>query len=299
MHTLSVLAAEGIKNKDLWYPTILGVLVVVAAVALFCGTPYLLLATNMGSRLGFLVAVACLSGLLMLVSLLWLTNPSPVNTLKGRIPTWVARESLDNGDVARSKIPAVREINDKGHAASETDVTNLKAAVDLNLVINTNEQTGEVLSGSNGKYATYEAATDYIVTKNQVTGGGGLFSQVKADFGNGWPWVHVSLHKPYYGVVTLCKVDPAYKSTEVPFGTKPPTPKCDTSAPTQIVVLERDLGSLRVPPFVAFLAFSLLFGLSLLSLHWRERDLQEQAARVAGEAEAITQAASEPEPEKV
>ena len=48
MHTLSVIAAEGIKNRDLWYPTILGVLVVVAAVALFCGTPYLLLATNMG-----------------------------------------------------------------------------------------------------------------------------------------------------------------------------------------------------------------------------------------------------------
>ncbi|MGZ4676399.1 MAG: hypothetical protein ACXV8Y_07705 [Acidimicrobiia bacterium] len=277
MHTLSVLAAEGIKNRDLWYPTILGVLVVVAAVALFCGTPFLLLATNMGARLGFLVATACLSGLLVLISLLWLTNPSPVNTLKGRIPAWVAVEKIPNGDAARSKIPAIQQINDKGHAASEADVTNLKAAVDFNLIVNKNEQTGEILSGANGKYAEYTLATDYLVTKNQVTGGGGLFSQFKVDFGDGWPWVHVSLHKPLYAAVTTCKVDASTAPTEVPFGAKPPTPKCSSTDPQQILVLERDLGSLRVPPLVGFLAFSLLFGLSLQCLHWRERDLQEAA----------------------
>ena len=49
-----VLAAEGIKDRDLWYPTILGVLVVLSAVSLFCGSVYLLLATNLGARLGFL-----------------------------------------------------------------------------------------------------------------------------------------------------------------------------------------------------------------------------------------------------
>ncbi|MGZ6956670.1 MAG: hypothetical protein ACXVLO_12565 [Acidimicrobiia bacterium] len=281
MHTLSVLAAEGIKNRDLWYPTILGVLVVVAAVALFCGTPFLLLATNMGARLGFLVATACLSGLLVLISLLWLTNPSPVNTLKGRIPAWVAVEKIPNGDAARSKIPAIQQINDKGHAASEADVTNLKAAVDFNLIVNKNEQTGEILSGANGKYAEYTLATDYLVTKNQVTGGGGLFSQFKVDFGDGWPWVHVSLHKPLYAAVTTCKVDASTAPTEVPFGAKPPTPKCSSTDPQQILVLERDLGSLRVPPLVGFLAFSLLFGLSLLCLHWRERDLQEAAKAAA------------------
>jgi hypothetical protein len=295
VHTLSVIAAEGIKNRDLWYPTILGVLVVVAAVALFCGTPYLLLATNMGSRLGFLVATACLSGLMVLISLLWLTNPSPVNTLKGRIPAWVAKESIQNGDYAKSKFPAVRDINRSGHTASEADVTNLKAAVDNNLILTKNEQTGEILSGAGGKFATYQVATDYLVTKNQITGGGGQF---KVDVGGGWPWIHVSLHKPRFAVVTTCKVDPSLAPTEVPYGAKPPVPKC-APGERQLLVLERDLGSLRVPPFVAFLGFSLLFGLTLLSLHWRERDLQEQAARVAGEADAITRAAAESTPEPV
>ena len=85
---------------------------------------------------------------------------------------------------------------------------------------------------------------------------------------------------------------------EVPYGAKPPVPKCDPEGGTQLLVLRRDLGSLRVPPFVAFIAFSLLFGLTLLALHWRERDLQE-AARVTDEADAITKAAAESTPEPV
>lgn len=298
MHTLSVLASEGIHNRDLWYPTILGVLVVVAAVGLFIGTPYMLLATNMGARLGFLVTTACLSGLMVLMSLLWLTNPSPVNTLKGRLPAWVAVESIDNGDVAQSKIAAVREINTGGKMPSDADITNLKAAVDSNLILTKNELTGEILSGAEGKFAVYAAATDYLVTNNQITGGGGLFSQVSAEVNGSFPWLHVSLHKPQYAVITTCKVDAALAPEEVPYGDKPPTPKCGDDT-RQVLVLERDLGSLRVPPFVALLAFGLLFGLSLLCLHWRERDLQDQAAKVAGEAEAITKAAAENTPEKV
>jgi hypothetical protein len=298
VHTLSVIASEGIHNRDLWYPTILGVLVVISAVALFCGTPYLLLATNMGSRLGFLVATACLAGLMVLLSLLWLTNPSPVNTLKGRIPGWVAVQSIENGDIAKAEIEAVRDIDNSGSEASEADVTNLKAAVDANLIVTKNEQTGEILSASGGDFAVYQAATDYLVTRNQVTGGGGLFSQVSVDFGGSWPWVHVSLHKPLYAVVTTCEVDPSLAPEEVPYGAKPPTPKCD-GEDRQLLVLRKDLGSLRVPPFVSLIAFSLLFGLTLLCLHWRERDLQEQAARVADEADAITKAAAENEPEKV
>ena len=298
MHALNVLAAEGIKNRDLWYPTILGVLVVVASVALFMGTIYILLATNLGSRLGFLVTAAGLSGFMVLLSLLWLTNPSPVNTLKGRIPAWKAVEAIDSGDVARSKIPAVREINEKGHDLPEADLANIKAAVDLNLIVNTNELTGEILAGAEGNFAVYEDATKYIVKRNQLTGGGEIFSQVKVSTGGSFPWFHVSLHKPKYVVVTICETDPALSATEVPFGQKPPVPKCANDA-RHVLVLERDLGSLRVPPFVTFLASSILFGLCLISMHWRERDLQDQAAKVAGEAEAITKAAADRDAETV
>jgi hypothetical protein len=298
VHALNVFAAEAIKGRDLWYPTILGVLVVVAAVALFMGTIYILLATNMGARLGFLVAVGGLAGLMVLLSLLWLTNPSPVNTLKGRIPAYKAVEAIQAGDVARSKIPEVQTINEKGHQVNQQDLANVKAAVDTNLIINKDLLTGENLAGSNGKFAIYEDATKYIVTKNQETGGGEIFSQFKTSTGGGFPWVHVSLHTPKYVVVTLCNTDPALSATEVPFGDKPPVPKC-ANTQRQILVLERDLGSLRVPPFVVFIASSILLALTLLAMHWRERDMQEAAARLAGEAEAITKAAADRDVETV
>jgi hypothetical protein len=64
------------------------------------------------------------------------------------------------------------------------------------------------------------------------------------------------------------------------------------------VVFERDLGSMRVPPVVVFIASAILFGLSLLGLHWRERDLAEAEAAAEAEAEAAkVPAVPEPEPE--
>jgi len=86
LHLLAVLAAE---KKTLWDPTILGVLTVLSGVVLFCGSVYLLLATNLGARLGFLVAVSALTGLMTLLSALWLTTSTPLNSPKGRIASWV------------------------------------------------------------------------------------------------------------------------------------------------------------------------------------------------------------------
>ncbi len=280
-----VLASEGIKNRDLWYPTILGVLVVIAAVGLFCGSTYLLLATNLGARLGFLVAVAGLSGLMVVLSCLWLTTGSPLNTLKGRIPQWRAVESIEGGDVARSKIPAVQTVRKTGRPVDIAEQANVKAAVDQALVATTpGGAEGQTQVASANKFAVYQSATDYLVKNIYETGGGNIFSQVDVTTGGGFPWVHVSLHTPRYAVVDICPADP--NSVIVPFGESPPQPKCDASKPVSSLVFERDLGSVRVPPFVALLASGTLFALSLLGLHWRERDLQERAA--AASAPGVT-----------
>lgn len=276
-----VLASEGLQDRTLWYPTILGVLVVIAAVALFCGTVYLLLGTNLGARLGFLVAAAGLSGLVMLLALLWLTTGSPLNTLKGRIPEWVAKESIANADLAQSKVTAVQNIRETGREVDIAEQANIKAAVDQALVATTEGGgEGETQVAAGNDFAVYTSATDYLVQDIYETGGGNIFSQFEVTTGGGFPWIHVSLHKPLYAVVYLC---PADKDAEiVPFGESPPEPRCDESQEQFALVFERDLGSLRVPPFVAFLASGILFVLSLLGLHWRERDLQEKAAATAG-----------------
>ena len=51
MLSLLTLANEA-TPKGLWYPTILGVLVVIAGVVLFCGSVYVLLGTNLGAGSG-------------------------------------------------------------------------------------------------------------------------------------------------------------------------------------------------------------------------------------------------------
>jgi len=272
---LPVLAAnEGVKHPTLWYPTILGILVVVAAIGLFCGSVYLLLATNLGARLGFLVASGALTGFMVLLSLLWLTTASPLNTLKGRIPSWKPVEAL-GPDVAESKIPAVRTIAHTGKKDDVQALANVKAFVDASLVTKKAE-AGEVLAPGVNKYAVYEAATDYLVTKTYETGGG---RRADVTASGTFPYVHVSGHVPKYAVATICPVDK--ERQKVPYGDPIPDPTCDTAKAATNLVLERDLGSLRIPPFVAFIGSSILFGLTLLALHWRERDLQAAAAAAA------------------
>ena len=69
---MSLILATEILHKGLWYPTILGVLVVVAAVVLFLGSIYVLLGTNVGARLGFLIAFTGLAGFMVVLTLLWM-----------------------------------------------------------------------------------------------------------------------------------------------------------------------------------------------------------------------------------
>lgn len=284
-----LLATEGVKNPGLWYPTLLGILVVVSAVILFCGSAYLLLATNLGARLGFLVAAGALSGFMMLLSVLWMTTASPLNTLKGRVPEWKAIEAL-GPDRARSDIPLVAEIDADTPQVDATEATNVKAAADAVLVTQV-ALPGEELEEGVNEFALFDDSTEYLITETYEVGGG---RQTEVDFDGSWPFLHVSLHAPKYAVVTVCPV----LDQPVPFGDPIPAPKCDPDEPVSHVVFERDLGSLRVPPLVAFIASAILFGLCLLGMHWRERDLaQAQAAADAEAEDARAPAVKEPEPE--
>lgn len=253
---------EGPAHKTLWYPTILGVLVVVAGVGLFCGSIYLLLATNLGARLGFLVAAAALSGFMVLLSLMWLTTASPLNTLKGRVPSWklIAQEN----SLSTSKIAAVRDIASKGTVVDPAEAANIKAAVDSGLVIPAKQ--GDAPLPPTPKFAKYQLPTDYVVSDTKEIGGSKP-NPLKLQFS----------HTPKYAAVKVCPV----LTVGTLQGAAPPTPQCDPTQPATFIVLERDLGSLRVPPLVVVIASSILFILSLLSLHWRERD--EQEAKAAAE----------------
>jgi hypothetical protein len=54
-----------------WEPELRGLLTVIIGVVALCGTVYLVMATNLGARLGFLVALTALAGWMMLMGMVW------------------------------------------------------------------------------------------------------------------------------------------------------------------------------------------------------------------------------------
>ena len=252
--------------SGIWYPTILGILVVAAAVGLFCGSVYLLLGTNLGARLGFLVSFTALAGFMVLLTTMWLFTASPLNTLKGTIPAWSVRKvvhSLDDPSLP----PQVRNIKKDGTKVPTQPAAVLKAAADARLV--TASPVANIpLAPNANQFARFSAVTDYQETNYYEVGGSTpmLLS---------WQ----ASHQKQYAVVQFCAVVPVNQ----PFGLPPPTPVCDTSSPKNgYVILEYDYGSLRFAPFVALVSSSILFVLGLLALHWREKD--ERAAERAKQA---------------
>ena len=105
----------------------------VAGVGLFCGSIYLLLGTNLGARLGFLVAFTGLMAFMVLLTTLWMFTASPLNTLKGHIPKWDRQGGRHRSERSR-QIAAVRNIEKKGRKVDAIESSNVKAAVDANLV---------------------------------------------------------------------------------------------------------------------------------------------------------------------
>ena len=260
----STLASE-LTERTLWNPTVLGVLVTVCAVVLFCGSIYLLLGTNLGARLGFLVAFTGLAGFMVILTALWITTSSPLNTLKGRIPAWEVQQVI-TGDLDRARIEAVRDIERPGNRVDTTEAANIKAAVDEAIVEKVGTPTVEIHPEDN-RFAQFADVTEYQILETYEIGGS------DPQF-----WKGQFTHDPQFAAVQFCEV---LDTSDRTFGLPPLPPECNPEGTQGWVILQRDLGSLRVPAFVAFFMSAILFILGLLALHWREKDEMEVEAQKA------------------
>ena len=68
-----------------WQPEIRGYLVVIIMVVTLIGGTYLILGTNLGARLGFLVAMCALSGWMLSMAIIWAIYGIG---LQGPFPSW-------------------------------------------------------------------------------------------------------------------------------------------------------------------------------------------------------------------
>ncbi len=241
---LGILATEAGGHLDV-LGQLRGYAIVFFSVGLFCGSIYLLLATDVGSRMGFLVSFASLSGFLAMLGLIWFTNLTPLNALHGPPPHWKVLEIADNP--AQAKTEEVREIDQKGEPLEASAQGEIKATVD------------SAVTAEGGEFKLFSAATDYVVLNAERIGGGSL---------------SFFRHRPLFAVMAI----QAAKKVETLPGAAPPPPAADPTKPVKYLALERDLGALRQPPIVMTTAFTILFLLSLYAMHTMERAEQKEKA---------------------
>lgn len=261
---MSILAST-LVDRSLWYPTILGVLVVVSAVLLFVGSIYLILGTNMGARLAFLATFSALMGFMVVLTGLWITTASPLNTLRGSVPAWEIKEVVSSPQ--KSSIETVRTIKQDGIKVDTVEAANVKAAVDDGLVTKVDNAV-EKFTPEDNQFAIYADVTDYLTTGTWEIGGSSP-SWLDGEF----------THTPKLAVVQFCGVAP---NTQ-PFGVAPDTPECavpgsDEAADNGYVVLEFNLGDVRLPPIIAFVSSIILFVLGLIMFGWYEKDRRAELA---------------------
>jgi hypothetical protein len=273
-----MLNAVGVLAAFAWDPQVRGFLIVLTGFTILVGSIYLLLATNTGGRLGFLIAAAGLSGWCALMGWIWVVYGIGI---KGPEPHWVVKEVV-MGDVrANSALPATKEFPQGWRKLPEGDpvLGDASATADKVLV----EQTAAPAHGAAATTPTinvqpmFKDATEYLVVGGYDEGGddyflpGGHLVRNKGFF-QGW------LHTPHHAVIQVKPVLP------VPaIGGAPPEPTPDPAAPPVNVVMIRDLGRLRQPSALFAFAFSVAFAVVTLTLH--RRDKEAMAAR-AGTATA-------------
>jgi hypothetical protein len=241
------LATEAHGSLDLM-GELRGYAIVVFSVGLFCGSIYMVLATDLGSRMGFMVSFASLSGFLAMLGLIWFTNLTPLNALHGPGPHWKVEEIVDN--LGQAKIEEARPILQEGRAVDTAAQGEIKATVD------------GVLTAEGSEFKLFSKADDYVVLQTTEIGGGNL---------------SFFRHRPHYAVMSV----QAAKKVEALPGAAPPPPTADPAQPVKYAVLVRDLGALRQPPIIMTIAFSILFAISLYVMHNMERSaLKAKAAEL-------------------
>lgn len=293
-HVFAILANEG-GPKTLWDPTILGILVVLSGVVLFCGSTYLLLATNIGARLGFQVAFAGLAGIMVILSLSWVTTQTPLNSPKGRTQLWKTIPCPeDNKDCAvvdkleDASIEAISSINRDNVKPIEIEkYQSLRSAVEAALVIVQAEGEAEAPEQPN---AEFESGA-LVLTKAPVDAAGipnKNGTETLKEYILGGETSNLFWHTQKVAAVEFCakELQPSDAGFDPRFpngnpNVKPTAPGCDPTVAHRWLLLEYDYGSIRLPAFT-YLFFSLAaFAVALYAMHTHELAQRRIAASAA------------------
>ena len=274
MHLSEVLTAA-----VTWDPQIRGALILITAILILPGSVYLLLATNVGAKMGFVLAIAGLTGWMFVMAVVWAVFGIG---LRGSDPHWKVEEIV-TGDVRASTVEAIDERFPRGWQSlppGDRIRADAQAAADATLAPAAGAEGGHGGGGGGEQRFTspFKSTEDYVAEAAYRKGGDNeLFTIGKHKF--------FFRHSPHHAVFV---VRPALKMEGGPGG-PPPQPVADTSQPPTAVVMVRDLGSVRWPPVLVALWSFVIFAVCCYWLHVRDKQIWAERER----AEAP---AAEPDP---
>lgn len=251
-----------------WDPAVTGYMAVGIAVAVLMGSVYMLLATNLGTRLGFLVSLCGLAGWMLMMGIIWWVYGIG---LVGDAPAWTPIQVTTN--LAASQIDDVRLLTDVSLSEGAPgdwfvlgagESGDLNAAADAAVVCSAGDERRLDVVNS----CLVELATDLEHHRVFETGGERIRPLSIPD--NAFTQFFIpSRGRAHYAVVQMQQFAAA---NALDLNSEGPIPDrvLDTSAPIINVVLVRDQGDRRVPPALVTLGSALVFFITAYQLHRRD-----------------------------
>ncbi|CAN5736318.1 hypothetical protein BH20ACT2_BH20ACT2_13880 [soil metagenome] len=281
-------------------PGIRGILVVLVGVVVLCGSVYLLLATNTGHRVGFLVALAGLMGWMAIMGVAWSIYGIG---LQGPAPSWEVVE-LNTGNLqaagteVATRLPQPDELPEPdqfldadpelAEAFAEqpreptlSDLLTIDPSINDELDLNgwellspSDPQRGEAQASADAALGPdgegkFTASTEYVTVDAFSIGGkdrrtdDSLIGRLKYKIDSAL----TLRHPPHYAVVQVQAVVPV----EPEPGEPPPPPEVDEGQPVISVIMVRDLGALRLPSIGITIFSGIVFAILCNILHRRDK----------------------------
>lgn len=273
-----------------WEPELRGLLTVVIAVVILMGSIYMIMATNMGARLAFLVTIAGLSGWMMLMGMVWWIYGIG---LRGEDPTWqpVAgaavlqdTEALRSGGVLETLPPVPDDATPAEEAAIVGDELLEEDFIMLDPASPASGQAQAEASVLLEEQGAFQAG-EFVIT-NVYDIGGDRYPKIEAGkipgLDNDSLDFFAFFHEPHYVVAEAAP----FEQVRPEAGRAPVTPRIDEIRQRQYVYMVRDLGTRRQPAVVLTFGGGAIFLTLCWLLHRRERHLQENLSQSTAVASA-------------